>query len=68
MVYLFLPLEVATPEHKPINSTLSSIYKKVRLKTVSAQDAVHPSCDSPNTSRRFVLGSSGICLVDENLT
>ena len=29
--------------------------------------AVHPSCDSPNTSRRFALGAtSNACLVGEN--
>ena len=26
------------------------------------------SCDSPNTSRRFVLGASNVCLVGENPT
>ena len=29
-------------------------------------DAAHPSCDSPNTSRRFALGASDVCLVGEN--
>ena len=28
----------------------------------------HPSCDSPNTSRRFALGASNVCLVGENPT
>ena len=34
----------------------------------SWKDAVHPSCDSPNTSRRFALGASNVCLVVENPT
>ena len=49
-------------------STLSSICKKVRLTSGSQWDAAHPSCDSPNTSRRFALGASNVCLVGENLT
>ena len=40
----------------PPISTLSFIYKKVRLTSCS-----HPSCDSPNTSRCFALGA-GQCL------
>ena len=32
------------------------------------QDASHPSCDSPNTSRRFELGARDVCLVGENPT
>ena len=27
----------------------------------SWKDAVHPSCDSPNTSRRLALGASNVC-------
>ena len=34
----------------------------------SWKDAVHPSCDSPNTSRRFALGASNVCLVDKKPT
>ena len=30
--------------------------------------SVHPSCDSSNTSRRFALGASNVCLVGENPT
>ena len=30
-----------------------------------SSDAAHPSCDSPNTSRRVALGASNVCLVDE---
>ena len=28
----------------------------------------YTSCDSPNTSRRFALGASNVCLVGENPT
>ena len=48
---------------------LSSISKKwaqgaeVRLTSGSWKYAVHPSCDSPNTSRRFALGASNAWLV-----
>ena len=40
----------------------------VRLTSGSWKDAVHPSCDSPNTSQRFALGASNVCLVAENPT
>ena len=53
---------VATPENKVTHWTLSFISKKigtrcrkVRLPSRSWTDAVHPSCDSPNTSRRVRL-------------
>ena len=32
------------------------------------KDGVHPSCDSSNTSRRFALGASNVCLLGENPT
>ena len=32
------------------------------------KNAVYLSCDSPNTSRRFVLGASNACVVGENPT
>ena len=35
-------------------STLSSISKNVRLTSAVLEDAAHPSCNSPNTSRHFV--------------
>ena len=50
-----------TPPYAPFHSTLSSICKQVRLTSGSKQDAAHPSCDSPNTSRfasRLVLAMS----------
>ena len=58
-----------------ISLALSSIGKRastkgaeVRLTSSSWKDAVHPSCDSPNTSRRFSLGASNVCLVGDNPT
>ena len=35
---------------------------KVRVTTGSWKDAGHPSCDLLNTSRRFALGASNVCL------
>ena len=35
---------------------------KVRVTTGSWKDAGHPLCDLPNTSRRFALGASNVCL------
>ena len=32
---------------------------------LSSKVAVRPSCDSPNTSRRFALSASNVCLVGE---
>ena len=41
----------------------------VRLMSGSwTDDAVHSSCDSPSTSRRFALGASNVCLVGEKPT
>ena len=40
--------------------------RQVRLKSGSSWDAAHPSCDSPNTSGRFALGASNVCMVGEN--
>ena len=31
----------------------------------SWKDLAHPSCDSPNISRRFALGARDVCLVGE---
>ena len=51
------PLDITIlypPENKSTNSTLPCTCKKVRLTKVMPQwDAAHPSCDSPNTARRF---------------
>ena len=41
---------------------------EVRLTSDSWKDTVHPSCDSPNPSRRFTLGARDVCLVGENPT
>ena len=41
---------------------------EVRYTSGSCNDAVHPSCDSPNISRRLALGASNACLVSENPT
>ena len=41
---------------------------EVRLTSGSWKNAVHPSFDSPNTSRRFALGASNVSLVGENPT
>ena len=38
------------------------------LQSGSWKDAVNPSCDSPDTSRRFALGSGNVGLVGENPT
>ena len=43
----------------------------VSMPPLPAGAAAHPSCDSPNTSRRFALDGSNVgnvCLVGENLT
>ena len=60
--------EVVTPENKTIHWTLSSIFNKVRLPSGSWSDAAQPSCDSPNTPRRFALGASNAGPVGENPT
>ena len=51
----------AAPENKvthwrchPISKSGHKVPKSV-LRAVLGKDAVHPSCDSPNTSRRFAL-------------
>ena len=43
-------------------------YASPRQKRFSVKSAAHPSCASPSTSRRFVLGASNVCLVGENPT
>ena len=61
---------------KQTNSlALSSVSKKVgtrcrslTLTSGSWKDAIQPSCDSPNTSRRFALGACNVGLVGENRT
>ena len=65
---------VATLGNKVIHWSPSSISNKVGTRCQSPsyerflEDAAHPSCDSPNTSRRFALGASNVCLVVENPT
>ena len=57
------------------HSILSSVCKKVRArcqspphKRLSVGSRLAPSCDSPNTSRRFVLDAINVCLVGDTLT
>ena len=58
------------------NSTMSSYARKytrgaaaeARPASGSLWHAVHPSFDSPNTSRRFALGASDVCLARESPT
>ena len=62
--YIVIPIAVsgvATPENKVTHWRCHSYARKVGRK-----DAVHPSCDSPNTSRGFALGASNEWLVGEN--
>ena len=65
---------VATLENKETHWSLSSISMKVGTRCRSSsssgsrKDAVHPSRGSPNTSWRFTLGASNVCLVGENPT
>ena len=59
---------VATPENKVTYWRCHPYARKqaqgaeVRLTSGSWKDAMHPSCDSPNTSRRFALGASNVCV------
>ena len=59
---------------KYVSLALSFISEKlakcaeVRLTSDFRNDAVHPPCGSPNTSRRFELRASKICLVGESPT
>ena len=53
-----------TPPHPPPPTPLAD----VRFTSGSWKNAIHPSCDSPNTPRRFALGASDVCLVGENPT
>ena len=75
--YMVIPVAVsgvATPENKVTHWRCHPSARKsekgaeVRLTSGSWKDSVHPSCDSPNTSRRFALGASNVCLVGENPT
>ena len=73
--YIVVPIAssgVVTPENKvwPIGAVIhkqGSMHKvpnSVLRARGSWKDAVHPSCDSPNSSRRFALGASNVfCLV-----
>ena len=49
-------------------SSLINSLKRCALVLSRIQLTAHPSCDSPNTSRRFALGASDVCLVGENPT
>ena len=69
--YIVLPLlslEMPTPEIKFNSLKLSSVYKSPPHKRFLVEDAAHSSCDSPDTSRRFALFASNVCLVGENPT
>ena len=71
IVYSLLSLEVATPENKSIHSTLSFVCTKIRLERAYCIKMVGcspPSMRLTNTSRRFALGASDVCLVGENPT
>ena len=70
--YIVIPITVsglATPENKVTHWRCHPSTRKqaqgaeVRLTSRSWKDAVHLSCDSPNTSRSFALGASNVCLV-----
>ena len=60
-----LPLEVAKPENVLMNSTLSSIRKKVSLTRDSYYISRMQSCDPPCTSRRFTFGASNVYLIGQ---
>ena len=60
---------VGTPENKVNHWRCHPQARKqahgaeVRLRSGSWKDAVYPSRDTPNTSRRFAHGASNVCLV-----
>ena len=54
------------PSSSPLNQESAHKMPRYVLRAILEEDVVHPSCDSPNTSRRFALGASNICLVGEN--
>ena len=64
-----LSLEVATPERK-VNSLDAVIHtqESPRLKAVLSRMQLTLRATRPNTSRRFALGASSVCLVGENPT
>ena len=66
IVYSLLSLEAATPENKSINWALLPTCNKSPPQQPFFEGCSSPSCDSPNTSRRFELGASNVCLVGEN--
>ena len=52
-----------------LDSAWVFVVPPVTLRNVSLPKvSPHPPCDSPNTSRRFALGASNVCLVRENPT
>ena len=71
-LYDYMAIGDLSDVRKYVPNNITALFPKPPLPSCAKRFLVgcssRPSCDSPNTSRRFALGASDVCLVGENPT